>query len=189
MSSGTSTERRSQPDTGFQLWQFYLLLSMLGATVAVMLSRETHPTALLLLSTTSLGAGLAALALHRALAGFWLRREAPPPLAATERQTLEAEKALALRAIKELEFDRAMGKISDADFQALGGRLRARALSLMEALDAAAASKTGRAAERRNLGEGGQLPPACPSCGTPADADARFCKNCGTALGPTAAPA
>ena len=41
------------------------------------------------------------------------------------RAALEREKMLTLRAIKELEFDRAMGKLSDEDFQEMSGRLRA----------------------------------------------------------------
>ena len=43
------------------------------------------------------------------------------------RVALEREKLLTLRAIKELEFDRAMRKLSDEDFQEMSGRLRARA--------------------------------------------------------------
>ena len=54
------------------------------------------------------------------------------------RAALEREKMLALRPIKELEFDRAMGKLSDADFQEMSGRLRARAARLMRQLDAGA---------------------------------------------------
>jgi hypothetical protein len=42
------------------------------------------------------------------------------------RAALEREKFLVLRSIKEVEFDRAMGKISDADFHEVAGRLRAR---------------------------------------------------------------
>ena len=41
-----------------------------------------------------------------------------------------------LRSIKELEFDRAMGKLSTKDFDEMGGRLRARAMMLMKQLDA-----------------------------------------------------
>src|SRR5205814_5405208 len=54
------------------------------------------------------------------------------------RAALEREKMLALRSIKELEFDRAMGKLSDADWQEMSGRLRARAAGLMKQLDAGA---------------------------------------------------
>src|SRR5262245_66568644 len=53
------------------------------------------------------------------------------------RAALEREKLLTLRTIKELEFDRAMGKLSDADWQDMSGRLRARAARLMKQLDAA----------------------------------------------------
>ena len=49
------------------------------------------------------------------------------------RVALEREKMLALRTIKELEFDRAMGKLSDEDFREMSGRLRARAARLMQA--------------------------------------------------------
>ena len=51
---------------------------------------------------------------------------------------LEREKMLALRAIKELEFDRAMGKLSDEDWREMSGRLRGRASRLMRQLDAGA---------------------------------------------------
>ena len=51
------------------------------------------------------------------------------------RAVLEREKLLVLRSIKELEFDRAMGKVSPKDFDEMAGRLRARAMSLMQQLD------------------------------------------------------
>ena len=43
------------------------------------------------------------------------------------RAALEREKMLSLRAIKELEFDKAMGKVSDDDFREMSGPLRSRA--------------------------------------------------------------
>ena len=48
---------------------------------------------------------------------------------------LLAEKALALRTIKELEFDRAMGKMSEPDFVEMSARLRSRALRVMKQLE------------------------------------------------------
>ena len=51
------------------------------------------------------------------------------------RAAMEREKTLVLRAIKELEFDRAMSKVSDEDFREMGQRLRAHALTLMHQLD------------------------------------------------------
>src|SRR5436309_2208040 len=52
------------------------------------------------------------------------------------RAALEREKHLTLRAIKELEFDRAMGKLAEADFQEMSTRLRMRAAGLLRQLDA-----------------------------------------------------
>ena len=40
-----------------------------------------------------------------------------------------------LRSIKELEFDKAMGKVADADFDEMAGRLRQRAVGLMQRID------------------------------------------------------
>ena len=62
---------------GFEAWHLFLLLAMVGATVAVMLSRHTSPAALLLLSATVLAAGVAGLAIHRALAAFFFPSTRP----------------------------------------------------------------------------------------------------------------
>ena len=64
-------------------------------------------------------------------------RAAPRMLGGRTRAALEREKTLVLRSIKELEFDRAMGKVSEKDFAEMSGRLRARAARLMRQLDAA----------------------------------------------------
>jgi len=101
------------------------------------------------------------------------------------RAALEREKLLALRAIKELEFDRAMGKLSESDWQEMSGRLRARAARLMRQLDAGAGYREQIEQElAKRLGTTEAEAPAaarfCAACGTARDADARFCKNCGT---------
>ena len=107
------------------------------------------------------------------------------------RVALEREKMLALRSIKELEFDRAMGKLSDEDWQEMSGRLRARAARLMRQLDAGAGyreqierdlAKRLGATRRRRRAEGDRSRRARlrRQCATAAnDADARFCKSCG----------
>jgi len=113
------------------------------------------------------------------------------------RAALEREKMLVLRSIKEVEFDRAMGKISDADFNEMAGRLRARAAGLLRQLDADSSGY--RALIQRELSTRvGRAPVAaapaapapaaadqrgtCPSCGTANDPDARFCKSCGARI-------
>ena len=106
-SSATSTDRRdADARASFQPWHFFLLLAMAGATAAVMLSRETHPAALLLLSAAVICSGLVAIALTRAVSGFF-NRTPSPTLPISAKQTLERDKALVLRSLKELEFDRA----------------------------------------------------------------------------------
>jgi hypothetical protein len=179
MSSETSTERRAEPPAaGFQPAHFYLIASMVAATAAVMVSRNTHPVALLLLSGTALAAGLVGFMLHRSVAGFF-GLDADSAALPSERaiELLEREKALVLRSIKELEFDHAMGKISTTDFQDIGGRLRARALALMQDLERAAKPVTPPAKRSATAKSA-----ACASCGTVNESDARFCKQCGAKL-------
>ncbi len=125
-------------DTGFRPWHFFLLAALAASTAAVLMSRRPAPEHLILLSFTIGAAGLAAAAFYRTLAPLAVRdvsvlgtRPSERARAATER-----EKALVLRSIKELEFDRAMGKVSAKDFDEMAGRLRARAIMLMKQLDA-----------------------------------------------------
>jgi hypothetical protein len=170
--SGTSTERP---------WQIYLVMSMIAATAAVMMSRYTHPAALLLLSAAVIASGVAALTLHRALAGFFSRGEGASPVSARTRDVLERNKALVLRSIKELEFDHRMGKVSAADFADLSSRLRARALELMTELEER--DRKGPRATAMSPELPADRPPSpCPTCATVNDRDAKFCKNCGTKL-------
>ena len=68
----------------------------------------------------------------------------------------------AVDALRELEFDRQTGKISDADYGPLKARYTGEAIALMRA----AAS-------------GGK---ACPTCGPRPEADAAFCSRCGAPL-------
>ncbi|MFO7301645.1 MAG: zinc ribbon domain-containing protein [Acidobacteriota bacterium] len=177
MSSETSTSSSST----FQPWQFYLLLGMAAATVAVWRAVDTHPAALLLLSGAVISAALVAIGVHYTVLAFMgeVRVESGAVDVRT-RAILEQEKAAVLRSIKELEFDRAMGKISQADFDALNARLRARAMSLIEQIDRATADSAPDGAA--------VVPPArpatdrmrCGACGAENEADARFCKACGT---------
>lgn len=176
MNSVTSTEDPAP----FTAGHFYVLLSMLAATVAVVVSGHTHPAALLLISAAVLASGYTAYALHRALTGLWSGPGDEEPLGLREREVLQQEKALVLRAIKDLEFDRGMKKVSDSDYAEMLERLRARALVLMQQLERIpetpqpAASRTGEG--RRSAGT------PCVRCGTRNEPDAKFCKQCGDRL-------
>ncbi len=135
----------------------------------------------------------------------------------------EERKRSILRALKDLEYERSVGKISNEDFAELSSRYRGEAKVLLRAIeeggaarrdhaearlaerlgknDALAEKKKGRkratkaAAEAEAQGaktaasrsdetapEAGR---ACSGCSTMNDADAQFCKRCGTALSAT----
>jgi len=198
MSSGVTADAG-----GLRPWHFFVVCAMLGAAVAVFVARDNSPENLVLLSLTVLSAGFAGLAFHWTM---WPLVSAEidadtAPLAGRARVALEREKLLVLRSIKELEFDRAMGKVAEADFNDMSGRLRARAIGLMQQLDDDQAGYRD-AIERdvaQRLRARGKVSPArttegapramaasaavtCAGCGAPNDLDARFCKSCGLRL-------
>ncbi len=59
-----------------------------------------------------------------------------PSVQAESRRALEEQKAALLTNIRDLEFDHAGGKISQADFERLDGKLRAEAKRVLKLLDA-----------------------------------------------------
>jgi hypothetical protein len=127
------------------------------------------------------------------------------------RKELEREKQALLKALKELDFDHEMGKVSDRDFADIGQQYRARAIRVMRQLDeggqqyetliakelaarlkkpvaplepkSSETQKTDAPAEVKNAASDGRL--SCTSCGTSNDHDAEFCKKCGTRLSAT----
>jgi hypothetical protein len=199
MNSGTST---NAPAAGFRAWHFFVLGSLVAATAAVLIAPHPTPEHLILMSLTLAAAGLVAAAFHRTLLPLVSSNAelASEPLGRRSRQALEREKTLILRSIKELEFDRAMGKVADEDFHEMVGRLRSRAMAILRQLDAGTSYREmiekDLAARGLKLDAPAPKPDAgslktdrdrlaaayaCP-CGTTNDADARFCKSCGAKL-------
>src|SRR3954464_2129563 len=90
---------------GFRVTHFFVLVSLVAATVAVIMARPAAPENLILISLTIGAAGLAAIAFYRALAPLVtsVAFDEREPLSARLRADLEREKALTLRSIKELE--------------------------------------------------------------------------------------
>jgi hypothetical protein len=146
MSSATSTEKvRSKPDPtdhhadGLQPWQFFVLAALGCATAVTFVARGQGPTAIVLLSVLMGTAGLIGYATLRMVGPLVAPEEDRTAMIGERtRVALEREKLLTLRSIKELEFDRAMGRLSEGDFQEMAGRLRARAAGLIRQLDAGA---------------------------------------------------
>src|SRR5262245_12442494 len=210
---------RTDADPGLQPWQFFVLAALGCATAVTFVARGQGVTSILLLSVLMGAAafvGMAALRVLRPLVSPEDDRVAV--VGGRTRAGLEREKTLALRAIKDLEFDRAMGKLSEEDWKEMSSRLRARAARLMRQLDAGTGyrqqierdlekrlgdaalkgprydsdgrSKTSHASQTDDDSDGrraGLSGPTitervCASCSTANDADARFCKGCGTRL-------
>lgn len=183
------------PGEGLPVGSFFLIAALTASIGAFLLLRGQPLPALTLIALTLVGAGLSAAALYRTVAPLGGEViEDHGLIAGRTRAALERDKALTLRSIKELEFDHAMGKVSEADFAEMRDRLRQRAVRLMTQLEGSAVY---RAQIERDLAEAGRASGAsdagtsgaghargtCTACGTANDADARFCKQCGTALG------
>ncbi len=100
---------------------------------------------------------------------------------------LLAQRESAVQALRELSFDRQVGKVSDEDFGAFETHLKLAAAGTFRALDeweAEADRQLGPALTRdyiirlENLKQG----LACPACGRRAGAHDQFCAFCGSAL-------
>jgi hypothetical protein len=198
---------RGDADAGLQPWQLFTLAGLIGAA-AVAFFASAHPTSVrLALILTVFGAAAVGLAALRVLAPLTGHAQAAPPvvLGGRTRAALERDKALLLRSLKELEFDHAMGKVSEKDFSEMSARLRGRAARILRQLDAGSGyrAEIEREIERRvgsaapaRLAESvlhDDQAPAPPhgaaaaavrtcACGTDNDPDARFCKACGARL-------
>jgi len=196
-------------DAGLQPWQFFVLAALGCATAVTFLARGQGPLAVILLGVLMGTAALVGYAALRALRPLVSPEEDRTVMVGQRtRVALEREKLLTLRSIKELEFDRAMGRLSDADWAEMSGRLRARAARLMRQLDAGSGFREqiekdlakriqGDARLKPSRHEGNATASAerddsrsatpsaervCTSCQTANDTDAKFCKQCGAAL-------
>ncbi len=214
MSSETSTKDQrpttnDKVDQGLQPWQFFVLAGLGCATALAYLAAGRGVNTIVLLTALMATAALVGMAALRTLRPIM---SADDDRGATighrTRAALEREKALTLRSIKELEFDRAMGKLSESDWQEMSTRLRARAAGLMRRLDAGGdyraqieaevAKRIGSKERDASLGTEAQSAKAaverkgsaslsgertaCATCSTSNDADAKFCKGCGAKL-------
>ena len=185
---------KGRATSGLQPWQFFLTASFIGAAAAVWLAPPASPVALLFMSLAIFAAGACAVALHAVLAAISGHSAPETGVTGSVRETLEREKLLTLRSLKDLEFDKAMGKVSAADAAPMETRLRERAMAIMRDLDSREALRA-RVEEdlARRSAHGSRLtadmpgavdrePLVCAGCGTVNDADAKFCKACGAKL-------
>jgi hypothetical protein len=118
--------------------------------------------------------------------------EAGAVVTGKRRKELEREKQALLKALKELDFDHQMGKVSDKDFADISSTYRARAIRVMRQLDDAGrdyeAMIAKEVADRAGKSTVDSRQPTvadsdkCGKCGTKNDSDAEFCKKCGGKL-------
>ena len=106
----------------------------------------------------------------------------------------ETDRGIALAALKEIEFDRETGKLSDEDYAFLKAKYTGNALEALraEAAEAGAGASGGGdvevmiAARVRALRSAATSAPpgapACPTCGPRLEPDAVFCSTCGHRL-------
>lgn len=123
--------------------------------------------------------------LVRAVSSFELEGGRPEIDVAAARDDLVREKKLLLKAIKEIEFDRDMGKLDNSEAERAILRYRARAVEILRLLDdGRGESDVQKSYEvviekelARRLAVGG-----CAACAAVNDDDAAFCKKCGARL-------
>lgn len=124
--------------------------------------------------------GLLTLGVLAAIAYPLLRRGAAETLSPERgddmeaaREELLAQKRIAYEAIRELELDRASGKLSETDYQAMRRELEAEAIRVLQRLDAL---------DDPQVAEPAAAPNACPSCGSRAEPEHAYCHKCGASL-------
>jgi hypothetical protein len=94
---------------------------------------------------------------------------------------------VALRALKEIEFDRATGKLSDSDYDALKAKYTEEALAAMRGEPQLTPGGSPEISKPRAAARGQKGPrPACPTHGPRPERDAVFCSDCGRRLGQAA---
>ena len=105
-------------------------------------------------------------------------RPAGPP------EAEETRRGVAVAALREIEFDRETGKLSDDDYASLNARYTGAALAALRAEGSGDGTTPDLeamiSARVRSLSGGG--PPPCRTCGPRPEADAAFCSTCGLRL-------
>lgn len=122
----------------------------------------------------------------------------PAPTSAHEAlDELLAQRDAAFQALRELNFDHQLGKITDDDFVAFEAHLKQVAADALRALDGWEADADTHllrviehaARERRtDLAGSAAGSRACPACDRPATPEDKFCAGCGAALPAGRAP-
>lgn len=192
--------------SGARRW-LTLLLALAGAGAGIaygtMGAQLTFGPPLVVLGLGGMTLVLAAFALYRVVDPLLSTRSAGAatgPQAPVHLRELERDKQLVLKAIREIEHDYQMRKISEPDYKEMLQRYRTRAMRIIRELDAgdnyrqlieeelktrlaAMASAPAPAAEKA-APVAATATATCRSCETANDPDALFCKKCGNKMPP-----
>ncbi|MEO8450827.1 MAG: zinc ribbon domain-containing protein [Gemmatimonadota bacterium] len=112
----------------------------------------------------------------------FIARQLPPSLADPPIAE-ETARGQALLALRDLDFERETGKLSEADYADLKTKYRQEALALLDAEPADPAEALVSARMRARLDPvpaGDRI--SCPQCGDRPEPDARYCSSCGASL-------
>lgn len=189
-------------------WAVYLLLLLVpGPLVYVLKLIFGTAPAILVLAACALIVVVGNL--FRAIQSLAEPDEGDAEMATVVTSAAEQHKHSAIRALKELEFERSVGNIGDDDYAEIVARYRAEAKRAMKLVDEERAEMRARAellATKEidaELGPASDVAPnkpvrteeplrpkktatservACAECDVDNDADARFCKGCGAEL-------
>jgi hypothetical protein len=167
-----------------------VVIAAAGAAVAVVfgatVARLPFGPPLVVMGLGGMTLVLAGLALYRVIDPLLHDAALRPagPQAPVRRRELERDKQAVLKAIREIELDFQMRKISESDYRDLVQRYRARAMRILRELDAGEDYRTLIEDELKTRLATTATPGGCPACGAGNDADARFCKKCGGKLAP-----
>jgi len=105
------------------------------------------------------------------------------PVSVAALKPRQSDREAAVAALREIEFDRATGKLSDADYADLKSRYTEQAIVAMRAEGTAAASSAPSDDEIEAVVRAFRAGPhACSACGPRPEPDAVFCSNCGRYL-------
>jgi Double zinc ribbon len=118
---------------------------------------------------------------------IWPTPAAEPVFEPVEQE--ETPRGVALLALKEIEFDRETGKLSDEDYRFLKEKYTAQAIEALRAEEGAKVPDDVEALIAHRVrafrSAAASAPPGarvCPSCGPRPEPDAAFCSTCGSRL-------
>jgi hypothetical protein len=188
VSAPTDPASASRPKRKFSIhgWAIAAAGMILGLLYGVLVAGLHAGAALVMITLGGLAAALCGMALFRVIDPL-VRPAAAAARAEASRQSirvreLEREKGLVLKAIREIEHDFQMRKVSEADYQKMSHRYRARAMRLIQEIDAGDDFRSLIESELKHRLTAMEAARPCVKCGTINDGDVDLCTKCGARM-------